>query len=147
MKIIKRITILLLLLAFVVSFNSCYAIDLNLTDPIDNVSSSDSSNSTSGNTSSGTSSSGNSNTSSTTSSSQNNVTNTTDNSYNDNNYSNTTSNTYGNTNSTSPATSTTVSAVSADDGLSAGDIINIFVIVIGLILMFLGIAILIQLKK
>ena len=66
---------------------------------------------------------------------------------NNSNYDQGNNDSYTNSSSTSPTTTTVGTATPEDSGLSVSDIINIFVIVIGVILMFLGIAILVKSKK
>ncbi len=156
MKSLSKIFIFMLITVFCITISYTYAVDLNLTDSIDDTSSS--------------TSASNKSTNSTNTNSTNSSTNSTTNSSNTNNQDlgeddedNEDDTTYsGNGNDSftnqsldnedfstySGETETTIgTATPADSGLSISDIINIFVIVIGVILMFLGIAILVKSKQ
>lgn len=147
LKNLKLIIIMAMILSFVFAFNACYAVDLNLSNDL----TVGTNNSTSSNTNASTSNSTNS---STGSDDVTNSMNTTSNST-DSNSTNSESNTSDTSNSTTNDTTTSstntspkvTSTLSSDDGLGVSDILNIFLIVIGVLLILLSIAILIRLKK
>ena len=147
MKKLNKIIILLAILVFSFCISTCYAIDLTLTDPIDDstVFAPGPSNSTSNTNSdsSDTNSNTNNSTNNTLSNNESNSDNTT--------YSGNSNNSVPSTNSTnyttSSSTSTTVSAANSEDSFGISEIINIFIAVIGVILIFLGIAILVKSKN
>lgn len=141
----KKLKILLtLLISFVlVSFSvSTYAVNMDLTDDEGSSSSSEASNTANTNNSA---SSGN--TSNTSANESSNSSNSTTNSANSEN-SNTTSNTSSTGNkTTNPPVTQTVAGSQSSGELQISDILTIFLIVIGILLILLGIAILIRLKK
>ena len=120
--------------ALIFGINYCYAVELNLTDDLTTNFSlnntSDNSNSTDSNATNSTDTDTDSNTNITNTNSENTM-NTTD------------SATYSGTSNTS----TTVSNALPESNLGLSNILNIFIIVIGVLLVLLGIAILIRIKK
>ncbi|MBR3162783.1 MAG: hypothetical protein IKF17_01605 [Clostridia bacterium] len=156
MKTFSKILVLFLIITFSIMMSYSFAVDLNLTDPIDGSAANTSTNTNTNSSSNNTNSNSSSSTNNTTSNNATNTTNTSNNSSNTidedettysgtgNNYNTVSENdTYPN----SDETSTTVGLASGNEGLSISDIINIFVIVVGVILIFLGIAILVKSKK
>lgn len=141
----KKLKILLILLiSFVlVSFSaSTYAVNMDLTDDEGSTSNEETSNTA--NTGNTVSSENTSNTSTNeTSNSSNDTTNSVD-SENTNTTSNTSST--GNKTTTPPVTQTVAGSQSSGE-LQISDFLNIFLIIIGILLLLLGIAILIRLKK
>lgn len=138
---LKNVKFIVLSIIFVLflGITSCYAVDLDLSDDLGNNLISNSTNSNTNNSNSDIS--GNYNTNTNNSSSNTNTSNTTDDNSTNSSYTNTNSSS---TNST-PSAMITNSIPESDLGLS--NILNIFLIVIGVLLILLSIAILIRLKK
>ena len=154
MKTLSKILIITIITVFSLMITNTYAVDLNLTDPIDGSNTAAANTNSSNNTNT---SSTNSNSTSNSSSNNTNTSNTSRNTSNSNE-TNSDSTTYSGTgndspyntsydeNVVSPTTTTVGTATPSDEGLSISDIINIIVIAIGFILVLLGIAILIKSK-
>lgn len=136
---LKNVKFIVLSIIFVLflGITSCYAVDLDLSDDLGDALLSNSTNASTNNSSV----SGNSTNTNTNSSSNINA--------NNNTNDNSTNSSYTNTNSSStnssPSATVTNSMPESDLGLS--NILNIFLIVIGVLLILLAVAILIRLKK
>lgn len=136
---LKNVKFILLSIIFVLflGITSCYAVDLDLSDDLGDALLSNSTNASTNNSSvSGNSTNTNTNSSSNINPSNNTNDNSTNSSYTNTNSSSTNS---------SPSATVTNSMPESDLGLS--NILNIFLIVIGVLLILLAVAILIRLKK
>lgn len=136
---LKNVKFIVLSIIFVLflGITSCYAVDLDLSDDLGDALLSNSTNASTNNSSvSGNSTNTNTNSSSNINASNNTNDNSTNSSYTNTNSSSTNS---------SPSATVTNSMPESDLGLS--NILNIFLIVIGVLLILLAVAILIRLKK
>lgn len=136
---LKNVKFIVLSIIFVLflGITSCYAVDLDLSDDLGDALLSNSTNASTNNSSvSGNSTNTNTNSSSNINPSNNTNDNSTNSSYTNTNSSSTNS---------SPSATVTNSMPESDLGLS--NILNIFLIVIGVLLILLAVAILIRLKK
>lgn len=136
---LKNVKFIVLSIIFVLflGITSCYAVDLDLSDDLGDALLSNSTNVSTNNSSvSGNSTNTNTNSSSNINASNNTNDNSTNSSYTNTNSSSTNS---------SPSATVTNSMPESDLGLS--NILNIFLIVIGVLLILLAVAILIRLKK
>lgn len=136
---LKNVKFIVLSIIFVLflGITSCYAVDLDLSDDLGDALLSNSTNASTNNSSV----SGNSTNTNTNSSSNINASNNT----NDNNTNSSYTNTNSSSTNSSPSATVTNSMPESDLGLS--NILNIFLIVIGVLLILLAVAILIRLKK
>lgn len=136
---LKNVKFIVLSIIFVLflGITSCYAVDLDLSDDLGDALLSNSTNASTNNSSV----SGNSTNSNTNSSSNINASNNT----NDNSTNSSYTNTNSSSTNSSPSATVTNSMPESDLGLS--NILNIFLIVIGVLLILLAVAILIRLKK